>query len=243
MPELQEHGYPDWQRLSQQQGERLYASNSVSVKKGSPVILGPFYVGLTPALTLYAIGRFGSALTRVNIIWGATEALAAPRITEEFILAEEESLLYQQLTCQGQWVAIEFNAITVTEEPTYEVILQPNALVYSEPRLGNGLLLHQTFAVAAGKETTIKVTRVGPGPATIRFVVAEAEVNTWLTVEYFFNGVWSVLWVFFLGAVSAERKTGGVLAENFTLPRSPVRFKVNNFGAKDQTGRILVTIP
>lgn len=243
MAELQEHGYPDWQRLSQQQVAPLYKNAALKVGHGETVSLGKFYVALYPALSVLVEQIEGEQFLLVEFVWHSEATEEATFLQDRFELPENEGLLRQQLICSGQWVEVKLIGAPGIGTNSYRVILQPNALVYAEPRLGDGVLAQQNWSLGAGKSTIITIKRVAPGPVTVCFRINAAGVSTNLLFERFTGGVWVQSYAWVLSVTGEEFKAGGRFAQPLNLPRGPVRFKIVNGGAAEQSGEFYLTYP
>lgn len=238
-----EHGYPDWQRLSQQQAARLYGSGNVKVATGAPVTLGPFYVGLYPAVTIAIEQNSGKSFTTVEAFWHPEEAKKEPWVLDEFTLPEQNALFVQQLVCVGPWLTIVLEPRTGGAEARYQVLVQPNSLIYGESRLGDSRLCEALTEVKAGASVFHTLTRLAPGRGLVNFASAGEKPTLFLFMEYFSEGVWKVWFGWSLVNFSNEMMPGGGFSRPVNFPRFPVRFQVSNAGAANTSYRLNVSFP
>ena len=236
-PPPEQHGYPDWQRVEQRQLEPLMRVKSLAVNAQEEGH-GPFYVGTTPAVTVFVEMLTQEIDTNtLTLVWAFDEKLSEPTISESFTFNEPGQYLYQQFACQAPWLFIIFSIPKLAHENYYTVVVEPNTALLNEPRRGENLLFAGEVAVGAGKSVSKQIPRLAPGSATYHVYTGVAEGNQFAHLEYFKNGGWHLL--------DATLMLGLKYFMNLhvALPPTPMRIGFFNGGAGEVTYIVSLAFP
>lgn len=222
-PPEEQHGYPDWQRVEQRQLEPLLRKENLEVGAGTEKQFGPFYVGTTPAVTVFAEMTAQEIDTNeLWLVWAFDQEGNNPTLVEKFGFAILGNWMYQQVACQAPWLFVTFRTPKLAHLNKYTIIVEPNTSILPEPRRGDPVMLHGSGEVKAGATTIYEIPRVAGGMGTFKFRMGEAANRFFIFFERFKEEGWREMWVWDTGT------TASYIHEELALPPQPIRFRVNN---------------
>ena len=236
-PPPEQHGYPDWQRVEQRQLEPLMRVKELAVNAQEEGH-GPFYVGTTPAVTVFVEMTAQEIDTNtLTLVWAFDEKLSEPTISESFTFNEPGQYLYQQFACQAPWLFIIFSIPKLAHENKYTVVVEPNTALLSEPRRGENVLFAGEVKVGAGKTVIKPVPRLAQGSATIHLYDGLVKGAIFFVLERFVGGVWVQFDVltFSLGE--------DFINAHLALPPNPLRLNFTNLTAAEVTFTAALAFP